>query len=99
MTSNRGGPQPVEDRAPEYLERFELDTLAMVGTFSMDNSHWGLIRDPDGVVHRVAVDNYIGRNHGRVSYIEETQLGLSELIADGTGGWLVRDASIAAEES
>ena len=99
MTSNRGGPQPVVDRAPEYLERFELDTLAMVGTFSMDNSHWGLIRDPDGVVHRVAVDNYIGRNHGRVSYIEETQLGLSELIADGTGGWLVRDASIAAEES
>jgi len=97
-TSNRDGPRPDTDRAREYLEQFELDTLSMVGTFSMADSHWGLIRDPDGVVHRVAVNNYIGKNHGRVSYIQETQLGLSELITDGLGGWLVRDASIAVEE-
>ena len=97
-TSNRDGPRPDVNRAREYLEQFELDTLAMVGTFSMDDSHWGLIRDPDGVVHRLAVSNYIGKNHGRVSYIQETQLGLSELITDGLGGWLVRDASIAVEE-
>ena len=98
LTSNRGGPRPDMNRAREYLEQFELDTLSMVGTFSMEKSQWGLIRDPDGAVHRVAVDNYIGRNHGKVSYIRETKVGLSELIADGTGGWLVRDASIAAEE-
>ena len=97
-TSNRGGPRPDTSRAREYLEQFELDTLAMVGTFSMEDSHWGLIRDPDGVVHRVAINDYIGKNHGRVSYIQETQLGLSELITDGLGGWLVRDASIAVEE-
>ncbi len=97
-TSNRGGPSPDTNRAREYLEQFELDTLAMVGTFSMDNSHWGLIRDPDGVVHRVAISNYIGKNHGKVSYIRETQLGLSEMITDGMGGWLVREASIAVEK-
>ena len=97
-TSNRSGPMPDSNRAREYLENFELDTLAMVGTFNMDDSHWGLIRDPDGVIHRVAVNNYIGKNHGKVSYIEEMQLGLSELITDGLGGWLVRDASIAIED-
>jgi type IV pilus assembly protein PilP len=97
-TSNYAGPKPDRTRPKEYLERFELDTLSMVGTLAMDGALWGLLRDPDGVVHRVAVNNYIGKNHGRVTSIEETQLGLSELITDGMGGWLVRDASIAIGE-
>ena len=98
-TSNVGGPRPDANRPREYLEQFELDTLAMVGTFSMGDSHWGLVRDPNGVVHRVAVEDYIGKNHGRVTFIQETQIGLSELITDGLGGWLVREASMAVEES
>lgn len=96
--SNYDGPKPDPNRPREYLERFELDTLSMVGTLSMEGSHWGLIRDPDGVVHRVSVNNYIGKNHGRVTSIRETQLDLSELITDGLGGWLVREASIAVGE-
>jgi type IV pilus assembly protein PilP len=43
------------------------------------------------------VGNYIGRNHGKITLIEETQLELSELITDGLGGWLVREASMAVE--
>lgn len=97
-TSNYDGPKPDTSRPKEYLERFELDTLAMVGTLSMNESHWGLIRDPDGEVHRVSVNDYIGRNHGKVTFIQETQLELSELITDGLGGWLVREASIAVGE-
>jgi len=97
-TSNYDGPKPDASRPREYLERFELDTLAMVGTLALEGTQWGLIRDPDGVVHRVAINNYIGKNHGRVSSIRETQLGLSELITDGLGGWLVREASVAIGE-
>jgi type IV pilus assembly protein PilP len=67
----------------------------MVGTFSKETSYWALIRDPDGVVHRVSVGNYIGKNHGKVSKISYGEVELSEFIADGTGGWLVRDASVA----
>ena len=98
-TENYSGPKPDRNRPREYLERFELDTLAMVGTLSFEGTDWGLVRDPDGVVHRIAVNNYIGRNHGRVTYIRESQLGLSELITDGLGGWLVREASVAIGES
>lgn len=98
VTSTSTGPKPDASRPREYLERFELDTLAMVGTLSLDGSDWGLVRDPDGEVHRVAVNDYIGRNHGRITYIRETQLGLSELITDGLGGWLVREASVAIGE-
>lgn len=93
------GPRPDLQRPREYLERFELDTLSMVGTFAKESSEWALIRDPDGVVHRVAVGNYLGKNHGKVSTISNDDVQLSEFIADGVGGWLVRDASIALGES
>jgi type IV pilus assembly protein PilP len=89
------GPRPDLQRTREYLERFELDTMLMVGTFSKDSSDWALIRDVDGTVHRVAVGNYLGKNHGKVSSISPDEVELSEFIADGAGGWLVRDASMA----
>ena len=77
------------------LERFELDTLEMVGTFSKETSDWALVKDPDGVIHRVSVGNYVGKNHGKVFSIREDQVALSEFIADGAGGWLIREASMA----
>jgi len=88
------GPRPDFGRSKEYLERYELDTLSMVGTFANDESYWGLIRDPEGVIHRVPVGNYIGKNHGNVVRVTDTEVYLSELISDGADGWLVREASI-----
>jgi type IV pilus assembly protein PilP len=88
------GPRPDFKRTREYLERFELDTLLMVGTFDKERSQWVLIRDPDGTIHRVATGNYIGKNHGKVNIISQDEVELSEFITDGSGGWLVRDASL-----
>lgn len=89
------GPRPDLQRTREYLERFELDTLTMVGTFEKEANEWALIRDPDGVVHRVAVGNYLGKNHGKVTMIEADGVHLSEFIPDGTGDWIVREAEMA----
>ncbi len=93
--TNTTGPRPDFQRTREYLERFELDTLTMVGTFSKESSDWALIRDPDGVVHRVSVGNYMGKNHGKVGLIDQDEVQLSEFIPDGAGGWIVRDAAMA----
>lgn len=93
------GPRPDLERPREYLERFELDTLDMVGTFSKEGSYWGLVRDPDGVVHRVSESNYLGRNHGKITSIQGSEIGLSEFITDGAGGWLIRDATLALDGS
>lgn len=93
-----GGVRPDFERAKEYLERYELDTLSMVGTFSKEGAYWALVRDPEGIIHRVPVGDYIGKNHGQVVDIIDTRVSLSELISDGGGGWLVRDASIALGE-
>jgi type IV pilus assembly protein PilP len=99
VRSTKGtGPRPDFGRSKEYLERYELDTLSMVGTFSKDESYWALVRDPEGVIHRVSVGNYMGKNHGKVVNISNAQVDLSELISDGADGWLVREASIALGE-
>jgi len=97
-SSSGAGPRPNFERPKEYLERYELDTLAMVGTFAKENNYWALVRDPEGVIHRVPVGDYIGKNHGQVVAISSTEIELSELISDGAGGWLVREASIALGE-
>ena len=97
-SSKGSGPRPDFGRSKEYLERYELDTLSMVGTFSNDESYWALLRDPEGVIHRVPVGNYMGKNHGKVVDVSATEVYLSELISDGADGWLVREASIALGE-
>jgi type IV pilus assembly protein PilP len=97
--TNSSGPRPDLERPREYLERFELDTLEMVGTFSKEGTFWGLVRDPEGVVHRVLANDYMGKNHGRIIRVENREIDLSEFITDGSGGWLVRDATLALEGS
>ena len=97
VTSSGAGPQPDFDRPREYLERFELDTLEMVGTFEQGDNEWALVEDPDGTVHRVSEGNFLGKNHGKIVRISATEVALEELITDGGGGWLVREASMALE--
>jgi len=92
------GPQPDLERPREFLEQFSLDTLKMVGTFSKDNQQWALVQDPDLVIHRVSVGGFMGQNRGKIIAIYQDHIELSELIPNGTQGWLVREASIALDE-
>ncbi len=93
------GPRPDPDRRKEYLERFPLDTLQMVGTLARsETDNWGLIQDTDGVIHRVSENNYLGQNHGRVSAVLADRVILIELLPDGNGGWLEREASLSIED-
>jgi len=94
QTANNG-PHPDQDRAREPLEAFPLDGLKMSGTLGMAKGMEGLVRDPDGVVHRVHVGNYLGQNYGRITAISEDHIELVELVPNGSGGWMERQATIA----
>lgn len=89
------GPHPDQNRPREPLESFPLDGLRMSGTLGLTNKIEGLVRDPDGVVHRVHVGNYMGQNFGRINAIGEDHIDLVELIPNGSGGWMERQASMA----
>ena len=86
---------PESDRPKQYLEVFPLDTLSMVGTLAQNDDAWGLIKDPKNVVHRVKLGNYMGQNEGRIVKITEVKIYLVEIVPDGVGGYIERDASIA----
>jgi len=92
------GPRPDENRPREPLEDFSLDSLRMVGTLAQKESEWVLIKDPDGLLHRVAVGHYMGRNYGKVTSVSEEEITLLELISDKGGRWKERNASIALSE-
>jgi len=86
---------PDSTRPKQPLEVFPLDTLSMVGILEQNDQLWGLIKDPQNIVHRVQVGNYMGQSEGRIIEIDESAIFLVEIVPDGIGGYIERDASIA----
>ena len=97
-SGSASGPKPNFDRNPEELEGHSLDALRMMGTVDMNTELWGIIRSPDGTIHRVKVGNYVGRNHGKIIAISEESIDLNEIVEDGRGGYQERDAALALAE-
>ena len=94
-----GANGPLPDKHPrEQLENYPLDSLKMVGTIGIGAAIEGLIKDPDGVIHRVHINNYMGQNNGKITTVAEDHIDLVELIPNGSGGWMKRQASVALGE-
>tara|TARA_R110002050_G_scaffold269917_2_gene412489 strand:- start:21783 stop:22322 length:540 start_codon:yes stop_codon:yes gene_type:complete len=90
------GIHPDSQRLKEELEFYSLSELVLVGTLEQESDGiWGLVRAPDGIIHRVQVGNYLGQNHGKVLTISDVDLTLKEIIPDGDGGYLEHDASLS----
>jgi len=93
------GPRPDADRRKEVLEAYPLDGLNMVGTIGADSNLIGLVLAPDKVTYRVRPGNYLGQNDGRITAVFEDRIEMVELVPDGAGGWLERQAKIALEDN
>lgn len=90
------GIHPDLQRLKEELENYSLSELVLVGTLEQESDGiWGLVRAPDGIIHRVQVGNYIGKNYGQVLAISDVDLTLKEIIPDGNGGYLEHDALLS----
>lgn len=89
------GPRPDPNRVKEPLESYPLDSLKMVGTIGSGPGIIALLEGADGVIHRVHDGNYAGQNYGHIVGITEDQVNLVELVPDGNGGWMERNATIA----
>ena len=98
MRSRNDEVQPDLNRTPEMLERFNLGSLVMMGTLSRGAQVWALVRDESGEISRVSIGNYMGRNHGRVSGISETQIDLVEIVPTGSGGWVERPQTVLLQQ-
>lgn len=90
--------RPDPDRPKEALESFPLDGLDMVGTLGEGGALVALVMDPERVIHRVNVGNYMGQTDGRITAIYEDRIELVELAPDGNGGWIERRADVALDD-
>ena len=88
----------IQNRNREELERFELDSLKMVGTLTDEENNWGILLDPGGVVHRVKTGNYVGLNIGKITSIQEEQIEVREIIRDSSGRYEERIAKLTLIE-
>ena len=88
----------IQNRNREELERFELDSIKMVGTLQNEDNHWGILLDPGGIVHRVKTGNYIGLNIGKITSIQEEQIEVREIIKDNSGRYGERKALLPLTE-
>ncbi len=92
------GISPDFNRRKEELESYALDSIRMVGTLEQLGVTWGLVKTKEGTIHRVKPGNYMGQNHGRIIQISEDKIELSEIVQDGTEGYIERQASLALTE-
>lgn len=86
------------DRPREYLESFPLGSLRIMGTLEQGGQVWALIRTPDGTIQRAQTGNYLGQNYGKIKEINEEGVLLREVVPDGLGGYMERQASLALSE-
>ena len=90
--------RPNIGRDSEALENFPLDTLRMVGSLKQDNQKWGIVKTTDGFIYRVKKGNHVGKNFGKITRISDTEIQITEIISDGMGGWLERQAALKISE-
>ena len=92
------GPRPDSKRPREYLEQYPLDTLKMVGTLKRGGSHYGLVQTKDGLIHRVVPGNHLGQNDGRITSVNDARIAVVEIVPDGLGGYIERQAALALSD-
>lgn len=89
------GIRPDAGRHKESLEQFPLDTLVFAGHLERDGKKWAIVTAPDGLVYRVQEGNFIGQNYGEIVAISENEISIVEIVPDGVGGWIERQAALA----
>ncbi|HCK76880.1 MAG TPA: pilus assembly protein PilP [Gammaproteobacteria bacterium] len=84
--------EPDVSRMPDFLEKFPLDALQMLGTLQFEERNWALIRAPDGEIHRVVVGSYLGQNNGKIVAIDQSKgvLEIEERYRGVSGRWEIR---------
>jgi type IV pilus assembly protein PilP len=90
--------RPDENRPREELENFAIGNLLMVGTLSREGQNWALVRDETNRVTRVTVGHYLGRNHGRIVAVSDTQIDVVEIVPTGDSGWIERPQTLLLQQ-
>jgi len=90
--------KPDGDRVKEYLEKFNVEALSLVGHIKKDGVMYALVNDGSGSVHPVSRGNFMGRNHGKITDVSETEIRLREIVSSGGNSWVERPRTLALRD-
>ncbi|AZF55478.1 Type IV pilus biogenesis protein PilO [Pseudomonas sp. R4-34-07] len=92
-TPGRAALAPDLTRPRGPLEGIAIEQFAMVGTLSGGGRTYALLR-AGPTVHRLAVGDYLGPDHGQVMSIQDSHVELIERFPDEQGLWLERPRTL-----
>ncbi|USD65499.1 pilus assembly protein PilP [Vibrio sp. SCSIO 43136] len=87
--------QPEVKGAIAPLERYPLAQLQLTGIMQRSGTPTGLLRAPDGKVHKVRTGSRLGLDNGQVVNVEKGFIVIEEVMADGLGCWQKRQVKLA----
>ena len=90
-------PPNLPPRPREPLEAFPLDAMQMLGTITQAGETFALVKACSNL-YPVKRGNYLGQNLGLITGIDDTQISLRELVADGAE-WVERSSALQVAES
>jgi type IV pilus assembly protein PilP len=83
-----GTPPDIIYRNRYGLEKMPLDSLLMVGTLAGGTGDLQVIlEDTEGLTHLVKIGDFVGQHYGRVEYITQAKVEITELRQDDRGCW------------
>ena len=71
---------PNLNRQKGPLEAFPLDALKFVGTLKEGQELWALMQEPGGLITRVKIGDYLGKNYGELLSIQDKVIKIEETI-------------------
>lgn len=88
---------PERARKKEQLENYPLDAFSLVGYLNKNGGKIALVK-VDGLIYQVTEGMHLGQNFGKIIRIVENSMTLREIVQDGAGEWIERDAVLELQE-
>ncbi len=92
------GIHPDPNRVKEPLEAFPLSNLKMVGTITMNSKLWGLVKNDSNTIYRVKTGDYLGKNDGKITQIDNKKIDLLEILPSNPGRFIEQSTSLTLTE-
>jgi len=86
------------NREREKLEQFDLDTLRLVGIFSMGGERVAMIEDSQAKGYIIRRGNYVGKHNGQIEKITDHTIFLVEEVLNPAGDVIDRQVSLTLNE-
>ncbi|MDQ6989486.1 MAG: pilus assembly protein PilP [Mariprofundaceae bacterium] len=91
--------KPINARPRGILERFDLSTLTIVGTYKKQGQDWvASIQDSTGKAYTVRRGHYLGKRSGRIEKIDGSTVYLVEKIINPAGDSVDRQVTLTLSE-